>query len=144
MRKFGEIVSSGTEETLKFGQILAEELNAGDIVFLVGELGTGKTVIAKGIARGLGFKGIVNSPSFSLVKIYRADMTIYHCDLYRVNLDDDIKDIGIEEMIDDEDAVIIFEWSEKFTSFKRIPYWEVKIETTEEWNQRIIRWKRME
>ncbi|MBN1940542.1 MAG: tRNA (adenosine(37)-N6)-threonylcarbamoyltransferase complex ATPase subunit type 1 TsaE [Candidatus Aminicenantes bacterium] len=98
-------------------RLLARRLASGfrgdEVVLLVGELGAGKTVFAKGIASGLGLKNTrqVVSPTFTLINVYRARAPILHLDLYRLGGQAEIRDLGFEDSIGE--AVILIEWGER-------------------------------
>jgi len=113
MRKENEYVTNSERETFLLAQRLARNFKGNEVVLLVGELGAGKTIFAKGIASGLGLKNIhqVCSPSFTLINIYQAKSTIYHIDLYRLENDAEILDLGWEDYLGQ--GVIIVEWAEK-------------------------------
>lgn len=113
MRKENEYVTNSERETFLLAQRLARNFKGNEVVLLVGELGAGKTIFAKGIASGLGLKNIhqVCSPSFTLINIYQAKSTIYHIDLYRLENDAEILDLGWEDYIGQ--GVVIVEWAEK-------------------------------
>ena len=87
-------------DMIAFGEKLGNALESHSVITLTGELGAGKTTLTKGIGRGLGIKKIINSPTFTIVKIYEGDKTLYHFDAYRLEDSDD--DLGFEEMIDDD------------------------------------------
>lgn len=90
---------------------LAKEAKSGDIICLCGQLGAGKTAFSQGFAKGLGYRGYVNSPTFTLMQIYEGGrLPVYHFDLYRIN-QDDLEDIGFFEYID-ADGVCLIEWAE--------------------------------
>mgnify|MGYP001359433256 CR=1 FL=1 len=97
------------EETRAFAQKLAQKLAAGDVITLDGELGTGKTHFAQGIAAGLGIKGVVNSPTYTIVKEYQGRLPFYHLDVYR------LEDGGADELELDQyffgSGVTLVEWS---------------------------------
>ncbi|MBL7070808.1 MAG: tRNA (adenosine(37)-N6)-threonylcarbamoyltransferase complex ATPase subunit type 1 TsaE [Candidatus Omnitrophica bacterium] len=82
-----QFISNTVEDTIRFGRRLGSILKSGDLIALCGELGSGKTVLTKGIARGLGVKHAerVNSPSFLILKEYRGRLPLYHFDIYRLN-----------------------------------------------------------
>jgi len=108
-------VISGSEETTKaLGRRLAGLLKKGDILALVGELGSGKTTFAKGVAEGLAVKDAkyVNSPSFVIVKEYGGKLPLYHFDLYRLEGPEAIETTGYEEYIWG-DGVCVIEWAER-------------------------------
>ena len=139
----GEFTSSSPENTISFGENFASILRAGDAVFLIGDLGSGKTVIARGIACGLGYDGPLTSPSFTLIKTYPGKYTIHHCDLYRLHPEDSLYELGLEEMLC-EDSITLFEWGENFPIASYRPRWEIRIEFGESANRRMIKWKKVE
>jgi len=106
-------VSRSAAETLALGKKLARTFKGNEVVFLIGELGAGKTVFAKGIAAGLGLKNIhqVCSPTFTLMNVYLAKVPIYHFDLYRLAKAAEITDLGFEDYIGE--GVVVVEWAEK-------------------------------
>jgi tRNA threonylcarbamoyladenosine biosynthesis protein TsaE len=113
MKNTIKIITKTEKETIKLGKEIAKQLNGGDVVALFGSLGSGKTILTKGIARGLGVKeNEVSSPSFVLVKEYQAKLPVYHIDLYRLD-----KRLAVErEGFDDYlyyDGVTVIEWAER-------------------------------
>lgn len=101
------------EETEALGERLSKELNEGDRVALVGELGGGKTRFVRGVARGLGSKGFIKSPSFTIINIYEGGrLPLYHIDLYRISRAGDVFETGIEEYIYGK-GISIIEWADK-------------------------------
>jgi tRNA threonylcarbamoyladenosine biosynthesis protein TsaE len=106
-----ELDAPTAEDTRAIGAALAEMLEAGDAVALTGELGAGKTTFVQGVARGLGFAGQVVSPTFTLVREYRARLTVHHVDVYRLDRVQDVLDLGFEEMADDQ-GVLFVEWGD--------------------------------
>lgn len=104
------------EETKNAGKVFAQALIGGDIVALHGELGSGKTTFTQGLAAGLGVKDRIISPTFVVVRSHifnkNGAKQLFHIDLYRVEKVDDLKEIGIEEMLNDE-SIVIIEWPEK-------------------------------
>ncbi len=109
------IISESEESTLEAGQRLAERLSKPVVILLFGELGAGKTLLTKGIARGLGVEDVslVHSPSFSLVNEYPVpNHTIFHIDLYRLDTVRDHYSIGLDEILDSGEYVVV-EWAEK-------------------------------
>ncbi len=99
------------DSMMLLGELLAQGFVPGDTVYLIGELGAGKTTLAKGIARGLGYPGQVTSPTFTLMNIYVGRIPIYHCDFYRLEKGD-IHDLGIEDYLE-KDGVTVIEWPER-------------------------------
>ncbi len=105
--------SRSARDTEAIGERLAEVLQAGDVVALHGPLGVGKTCMARGIVRGLGFAGYVTSPSFTMVNEYQGRLKIYHVDLYRVRDVRELEGLGFTELMWPEDAVTLVEWPER-------------------------------
>ncbi|HDY87488.1 MAG TPA: tRNA (adenosine(37)-N6)-threonylcarbamoyltransferase complex ATPase subunit type 1 TsaE [bacterium] len=98
--------------TLKLASSFAQTLVPGTVVGLTGELGTGKTVFTKGMAQALGVKEKVTSPTFTLINEYHGDVVLYHMDFYRLNSQQEILDIGVEEYFF-SDCICVVEWAEK-------------------------------
>ena len=101
-------------DTLILGERIGRHLEAGDIVFLFGDLGAGKTTLTQGIARGLGVakEEYVRSPTFTLVNEYRGKVPVFHIDLYRIDSSHELEDLGLEEVFSSE-GISIVEWAEK-------------------------------
>ncbi|MDR2732326.1 MAG: tRNA (adenosine(37)-N6)-threonylcarbamoyltransferase complex ATPase subunit type 1 TsaE [Fibromonadaceae bacterium] len=103
-------------ETLDWAFAFAKNLKSGDVVALEGDLGAGKTAACRGICKGLGFSGTVNSPSYAIVHEYPNEPPIYHLDLYRLNKAEDLYDIGIE-LYTFSKGIALIEWSQKAGDF---------------------------
>lgn len=112
MDNLKRILTRSPHETLKLGRRIGGSLSGGTVVSLEGGLGTGKTVIAKGIAAGLGVDEEITSPSFTIMTEYRGRMTLHHIDLYRIESPQELEDLGIEEVLT-SDGVVVVEWGEK-------------------------------
>lgn len=95
------------KEMIDFGESLAKLLFPGTIITLEGELGAGKTTFTKGIGKGLGVQRIINSPTFTIVKVYQGNLPLYHFDAYRLEGQDE--ELGFEEMFEG-DGVCVIEW----------------------------------
>ena len=108
-----EIIRLNNEaDTRALGHRIAEAAEPGDVVALIGDLGTGKTALTKYIAEGLGIKGDISSPTFTIVKEYRnGRLPLYHFDVYRLGNGDELIDIGAEEMLDG-DGLCVIEWAD--------------------------------
>ena len=108
------IISKNPTETFFIGKTIGEILTHGDIVALIGELGTGKTCLTQGIARGIGVpeEYQITSPSFTLINEYHGRVTLYHFDLYRLKGPMDLEDVGYEEYISGN-GVNVIEWADK-------------------------------
>ena len=103
------------EHTFEFGRSLATRLSAGNLVLLYGGLGAGKTLLTKGILDGLGYDvDEVTSPSFALVNLYNAEQfDVYHIDLWRMESQNAASAVGLDEILEQQNAVTIVEWSER-------------------------------
>lgn len=107
-----EIIIKNEKETESFGRALAEELKAGDVLALIGDLGTGKTALTRYIAKGFGIDERITSPTFTIVKEYTdGRLPLYHFDVYRVSEADELFNIGIEEYFFGS-GVCIVEWAD--------------------------------
>ncbi|MDP2940842.1 MAG: tRNA (adenosine(37)-N6)-threonylcarbamoyltransferase complex ATPase subunit type 1 TsaE [Candidatus Omnitrophota bacterium] len=108
------LISASARQTINIGRKIAAHLKPADVLCLYGPFGAGKTVLAKGIAQGLGIKpGAVNSPSFVLVRTHTQGLIpLHHFDLYRLKETQDILNLGYEEYIYGN-AVTVIEWAER-------------------------------
>ena len=104
-----EYITHSEKETLRFSAALADMLNAGDTVLLTGDLGTGKSVIARGIARAMGVTGAMPSPTFTILIPYKGNKKVYHFDLYRLADPDEFYAAGLDEFVGG-DGVALIEW----------------------------------
>lgn len=128
-----DVCTRSESDTVAFGATLASWLQPGDVVLLHGDLGTGKTVLAKGIARGLQIDVPVTSPSFALVNEYAAPAAepvshLYHLDLYRLDTLDELETIGFSDIVNAPTAVILVEWPER--AFGALPERYLLVELT--------------
>ena len=105
---------STEDQTVAFGEELAAQLEAGDTLALVGDLGAGKTHFSKGIVAGLGSGDPVTSPTFTLVHEYRGGrLPVFHFDFYRLESADELLNIGWDDYLDAR-GIVIVEWADKF------------------------------
>ena len=112
------INTTSCEETKELGNYLGSYCRGGEVFLLSGDLGTGKTTLLQGLAKGLGVSGPINSPTFNIMKIYKAKRgsavkTFCHIDAYRLSSAADLISLGLEEMLSDPSAVVAIEWAEK-------------------------------
>jgi ATPase, YjeE family len=122
------------EETMALSEKLAGFLEPCDVLTLSGDLGAGKTVFTKGLAKGLGIREMVNSPTFTIIKEYRSGrLPLYHMDVYRIS---DEEDIGLEDYFD-QDGVTVIEWAENIPSWLPPDYLNVAIRRVDEQSRKI-------
>jgi len=131
------------KETIKYGEKKSKNLQAGDILCLHGNLGTGKTTLTKGIAKGLKIKENITSPTFALMNIYNIKngkiKNFVHIDTYRLESEEDLIEIGVEDHLGAGDTVCVIEWPEKIEGLlKNKKTIDITIEHTEE-NERLLR-----
>ncbi|MFH0854612.1 MAG: tRNA (adenosine(37)-N6)-threonylcarbamoyltransferase complex ATPase subunit type 1 TsaE [bacterium] len=143
-------ITHSEQETKNIGKKIATKLKGGEVLALSGDLGAGKTVLTKGIAEGLGYRRIVNSPTFVLMKVYKIRYKllnikllgkieyICHIDGYRIIYPDEIENVGALEYFNNPHAVSIVEWPEKIKKFlpKNTIWIDIKYGNKE--NERII------
>ncbi len=120
------IVTESPEETISLGERIATSLRKGDVVSLIGELGSGKTTLIQGICKGLGVKGYVTSPTFVLVNIYQGRVPVYHLDLFRLRGLQELEGIGYEDYLYGE-GIALIEWGEKMRELLPPTYIEIQL-----------------
>lgn len=126
------------EETIALGRRLAAEWPPPGVVLLIGELGAGKTTLAKGIASALGAARPedVSSPTFPLIHEYGEPPLVYHVDLYRLDTLEEVATLGLEEILA-RPALILLEWAERFPQVLPAPRREIRLVETGEGERRI-------
>lgn len=128
--------TNSEEETIALGEQLAAELSPPCLVLLIGNLGAGKTTIAKGIVKGLGAAQPedVSSPTFTLIHEYSP--TVYHVDLYRLEHSRELATLGLHELLERK-AVVLMEWGERFPEILANPHIEVRLQALSEQSRLI-------
>ncbi len=106
------------EETLALAESLGRKAGRGSVFALIGDLGAGKTILAKGIARGLGIADEITSPTFTLMEIYEGPVPLYHFDLYRINRPEELDQLFFEEYWEN-DGISVIEWADR--ALDRLP-----------------------
>ena len=130
-----EFITNNIDETIDLAYKLGLKLHESDVVLFTGDLGAGKTHMAKGIGKALGVKKIINSPTFTIVKEYQGENTkLYHLDLYR--LDGLNNDYDLEEYIE-TDGVCLIEWPYQVEEILPKDYIKVNIEITGDCSRKI-------
>jgi tRNA threonylcarbamoyladenosine biosynthesis protein TsaE len=123
-------ITHSAEETIAFGRKLAAEFSPPLLVLLRGDLGAGKTTLAKGIAEGLHAASAqdVTSPTFTLIHEYRGPRsTLYHIDLYRIDTQRELETLGLDDLVA-ENSILLIEWGEKFPRLQRDRDLEIALE----------------
>ena len=118
------VMSRSVGETLAMAEELGRNSGPGAVFALIGELGTGKTIIAKGIARGLGITDEITSPTFTLLEIYEGIIPLYHFDLYRIGSEAELDQLDFESYWEDG-GVSVIEWADRAPG--RLPAGHVRI-----------------
>ena len=113
----------------KFAQKLGEQLQAGDVIVLTGELGSGKTTFTKGIGLGLGIKQMIKSPTYTIVREYEGRLPLYHMDVYRIG--DDPDSIDLDDYLFN-DGVTVIEWGNLLAQDLPDTYLEIIFDYTAE------------
>jgi tRNA threonylcarbamoyladenosine biosynthesis protein TsaE len=106
--------TSSAEETFGVGKNIGKKLKGGEVILLIGELGTGKTIFVKGLAQGLGVKSNaeITSPTFTIIHQHYGRLPLYHIDLFRITCAEELYNLGLEEIMSGANIVAI-EWAEK-------------------------------
>lgn len=129
-------ITRSEKETEELGFELGGKLKCGEVVFLFGPLGAGKTTFIRGIARRLGFTDVF-SPSFVIVNVYPTEPPFYHIDLFRIKNEAEIYELGLEDIFG-VDCIVAVEWAEKLSNLYDGDRVEVYIEPKDEFDREII------
>jgi tRNA threonylcarbamoyladenosine biosynthesis protein TsaE len=129
-------VTHSEDETINLGRQIASTLPKKAVVLLIGNLGAGKTTLAKGIVSGLGAVGVdeVSSPTFTLIHEYSP--SVIHIDLYRLDTEREVATLGLDDIFDRE-AVVLIEWGERFPRLLPEGRYEIRITPVDEDSRRI-------
>ncbi|MCL2436877.1 MAG: tRNA (adenosine(37)-N6)-threonylcarbamoyltransferase complex ATPase subunit type 1 TsaE [Clostridiales bacterium] len=139
-----KMIIKNEDETKKFGIALADEIKAGDVIALSGELGTGKTALTKYIAEALGVKEEVTSPTFTIVKEYTSGkLPLYHFDVYRISGEEEMFELGACEYFYGN-GVCIVEWADKIAGLLPVGSTVIRIVYGENEHERIYEISRMD
>jgi len=144
-RKTRREITSDAEQTRALGESLAQQLLPGDLIILQGELGAGKTTLVQGIARGMGIEETATSPTFVLIVEHDGKLPLLHLDAYRLEnrggepiCYDALRDAGVLDLLDRNDAVKIVEWPERIAEVLPIARFEIRIANGESDDERIL------
>jgi len=125
------------EETKIIGKFIAKNLTKGTVICLDGDLGAGKTTLTQFIAKEFGINENITSPTFTIIKEYEGILPFYHMDVYRIDSEDDMYDLGYEDYIYSE-GVCIIEWSQKISNMLPPDRINIYIERTVDENSRVF------
>ena len=131
-------VTHAEEETIELGRRITRDLPQRSVVLLIGDLGAGKTTLAKGIVSGLGAAPPeeVSSPTFTLIHEY-GNGRVYHIDLYRLERPEEVATLGLDEIFE-KDAVVLIEWGERFPQLMPPDRIEIRLRALDENDREVI------
>ncbi|MBN1351794.1 tRNA (adenosine(37)-N6)-threonylcarbamoyltransferase complex ATPase subunit type 1 TsaE [candidate division KSB1 bacterium] len=134
-----KIITHSENETIEFGHKLADSLKPGDVVALIGELGSGKTCLTRGICQGFDVKEDVTSPTFVLINEYRGRIPIYHFDFYRLDSSEEVLNLGVDDYFNEKDGLCLIEWADRALSVLPAKRIEIKLTSLFEQNKEFDR-----
>jgi tRNA threonylcarbamoyladenosine biosynthesis protein TsaE len=111
------IITQNADETLELGRKIGRVMGKGAVLCLEGPLGSGKTLLTKGIASSLDIKEEITSPTFTIISAYKGKFDLYHMDLYRIRNEEELYDLGLEEILEG-DGIAVIEWAEKLGALR--------------------------
>jgi len=130
-------ITKSSEETVSLGNEIGRKLLGGEVIFLTGDLGGGKTQFAKGVALGLGIKETVVSPTFTIERIYKGSkLTLHHFDMYRLTNDREITEV-IKELSSSSDEATVIEWPENLEGIHSLATTKIIFEHIDENSRKI-------
>lgn len=121
------ITTKSPEETQEIGKILGYRANPGDVFFLFGDLGSGKTTLTQGISKGLQIDDYVRSPTFVLIAEYNGRLPLFHMDLYRIDKLDDLDELGLIEHFEG-DGLTVVEWADRLPENNNLDVLQIYIQ----------------
>lgn len=131
-----DFISFSANQTEKIGYEFAGKLKPHDVVFLIGDLGSGKTTFVKGLAQGLGVASRIMSPTFVIAREHTTNdkniKTLYHLDLYRLFSEKQAEKIDIKDFLDDPNGVVVIEWPETSQGLVDKKVWKITFEVKDE------------
>lgn len=127
------MITKSEQETILLGEKLGNKLENGMVLALKGDLAGGKTTFTKGIGKALNIKQVINSPTFTILKIYNGDLPLYHIDAYR--LENSHYDLGMDEL---DDGVMVVEWPEYYKDYLPQEYLEINFTYIDDNTREIV------
>lgn len=132
------VVTHAPQETAALAERLGAAAEAGTVLCLVGDLGAGKTLFTQGFARGLGVTEEVTSPTFALMNQYCGRLPVTHFDLYRLEREEELDEIGFYEFAEPSGGVVLIEWADKFPDALPKPHIRLEIERGDKEDERRL------
>ena len=118
-----EYIAKSQAETEKIAKELVQKLRGGEVLALVGNLGAGKTVFVKGLAKALGIEDNITSPTFVLMKLYQSQhkkiKRLVHVDCYRLEKTEDLTEIGLADYLNDPENIVVIEWADRVVNLPK-------------------------
>ena len=136
-----EYITNTAEETKEVGRELSASIKGGEVFALCGDLGAGKTTFVQGFAEGLGITSRVNSPTFIIMRTYKAgEKILYQVDLYRMEtkVESEIEQLGLKEAMGNENNIVLIEWAEKIKDLLPEKATWIKFENLDGESRKII------
>ena len=127
------MISNSYKETINLGKKIGLKLQKGMVLTLKGDLAGGKTTFTKGIGEALNIKDVINSPTFTILKIYEGDKNLYHIDAYRLN--NNSYDLGLEQY--EDEGIMVIEWPEYYENFLPNEYLEINFKYIDDESREI-------
>ncbi len=131
-----ELTSNSSQQTENIGCGFAKKLKGGDVIFLIGEIGVGKTTFVKGLAKGIGINSRIISPTFVIVRKHTVSnnksniKSLYHLDLYRLDNKKQAQDIDLKDFLDDKSGIVVIEWPNISQDIIKGKIWKIVFEDT--------------
>ena len=124
--------TQSAKETIKIGQSIGRTLEPGTVLAFLGDLGSGKTTMIKGIGLGLGVRSAreIKSPTFVILHIYKGRIPLYHFDLYRMENSSDLDSLGMDEFLGDPKAVTVIEWAQRLLDISKQANIKIELKRT--------------
>jgi tRNA threonylcarbamoyladenosine biosynthesis protein TsaE len=133
------VTSNNSQETEKLGFEFASKIISGDIICLYGDLGSGKTTFVQGLASGLGISERIISPTFVIVRQHSLEnnKTFYHIDLYRLENESELQNIGLSDIFSDKNTIVLVEWAERLGKYLPEKRWDIRFQHLEKDKRQI-------
>jgi tRNA threonylcarbamoyladenosine biosynthesis protein TsaE len=133
-----ELHTASADETRQVAAALAELARPGDLLLLAGELGVGKTAFAQGFGAALGVEERITSPTYTLANQHQGRLTLNHLDVYRLEQLEEVLDLGLPELLDDDEGVTVIEWGDTILPALPASYLEVRLGFGDEEDDRNV------